>query len=103
MDKKLVLVAVFLALGILLAWSPWLTEERAKQLAYDGFVAEWRGVADGCGFNCDGCGVKEANKAFFGYDVRIEYDCGLKMSGSPEKHPTSIVFVSLLGTVHGLP
>ena len=67
------------------------------------FASEWRGVLDGCGFNCEGCGVVRANRLMVGYSVEIEYACGLVPYDCPEFHLVDAVYVSLFGTVHRLP
>ncbi len=84
-------------------WAPWMTKEDATNTVVDRFAAEWRGVMDGCGLNCNGCGAKESHKTLFGVSVTIEYACGMLPSDSPEFHRTETVLLSFLGTVHGMP
>jgi hypothetical protein len=74
---KAVAVVVILALASFV-WAPWLSEDAARARAVESFTSSWRGVADGCGFNCRGCGVTKVQRQLLGY-------------------------VSPLGTAHGLP
>ena len=94
----LILVVVF---GVL--WAPWLTPQRAGRRVVDAFNAAWQGVIDGCGFNCRGCGVTQRHRVPAGYVVGIEYACGLLPENSAAYHRTGYVYVSVAGTVHGLP
>jgi hypothetical protein len=96
-------VLVVSALLLALLWAPWLTRESAERRIVDQFTAAWRGVIDGCGFSCEGCGVKKLARVLTGYSVSIEYACGLLPHDSPAFHEKRTVHVSLLGTVHGLP
>ena len=93
--KKLL---IFLLL-ILLAWSPWITKSFAENLVNTKFEEKWKNYPDGCGFNCDGCGITNSFKFFFGYIVNIEYSCGM-LPDRNEFHKTDSFFVSLFGSVH---
>jgi len=89
---------LFLAL---LAWSPWVTKSYAESRVVEDFNKKWYLVQDGCGFNCQNCGVYESNKVLFGYDVIILYSCGMKdypPIGMPDWQDK--IFVSAFGTVH---
>lgn len=97
--KKILLILTFL-ISLLLALCPWVTKDNAETRVLDAFYEEWEDVADGCGFNCFGCGIKESDKSLFGYKVVIEYACGMLASDSPEYHKTQNFFVSFLFTVH---
>ena len=94
----LILVVVF---GVL--WAPWLTPQPAERRVLDEFGAAWQGVIDGCGFNCQECGVTQLQRVPAGYVMRIEYACGLLPEDSAAYHRTGCVYVSVAGTVHGLP
>lgn len=83
--------------------SPWITDGFAVSRAVESFAKEWDGVSDGCGFNCKGCGVRTTWKVPFGRQVRIVYACGLLPYDSPEFHNEREIFVSFVGTVHGIP
>jgi threonine/homoserine efflux transporter RhtA len=96
-----VLFVSALVLGLL--WAPWLSREYAEKRLVDEFAAAWQGVIDGCGFNCQGCGVRNLQRVLIGYAATIEYACGLLPSDRPDFHETRRVHVSVLGTVHGLP
>ena len=93
---------ISILLLLLVAWAPWITNTSSERVVSERFTAEWQGVSDGCGFNCKGCGIKESQRTLFGVNVKIEYACGMLPSDSPEYHKTDNVFVSFLGTVHGL-
>jgi len=92
------IIVLIILLG-LLAWSPWVTQDYAEGKATQEFTSSWEGVIDGCGFNCDGCGVKSSQKKLFGYSVTIGYGCGMKTAA--EAAETGKIFVSAIGTVHG--
>lgn len=96
------LVMVVLAGLGLLIWAPWLPAQEAAARVESGFVAAWQGVADGCGFNCRGCGVTKTQRLLLGYAVEIEYACGLLPVDAREFHRIETIYVSPLGTVHGL-
>jgi hypothetical protein len=99
-----IVVLVVLVLGlVLLVWSPWLTRAGVETRIRGAFQAAWGGVVDGCGFNCEGCGVVRVERLAAGYRATIEYACGLLPEDSPAYHVTDRVYVSPLGTVHGLP
>lgn len=104
MSGKLSMLILFaLALAVLCAWAPWLPQAYAEARAVDSFNQAWAFVADGCGMNCNGCGAISTRRVPFGVFVTIEYACGLLPEDLPEYHQRSDVFVSALGTVHGLP
>lgn len=102
-SPSIALMVFFLALVLGALWAPWLKEQEVERRVVDAFSAAWQGVIDGCGFNCQGCGVKEVQRVLTGYAVDIEYGCGLLPRDSPEYHETHRVCVSVFGTVHGLP
>lgn len=95
-------IALFCAAAGLMARAPWLTAEAAQERAVAAFTASWSGVADGCGFNCKGCGAAAAERATFGWRVEVEYACGLLPADLPEYHQRATLYVSPIGTVHGL-
>ncbi len=96
MNKIILLIVILIVLLSLFAWSPWITRDYAEQKATQEFSSSWEGVIDGCGFSCEGCGVKSSQKKLFGYSVVIEYGCGMK-----DYTQTDEIFVSAIGTVHG--
>lgn len=96
--KKITLIVGVILLLLLLP-SP-ISRAYAKFWAVTSFHLSQSGVIDGCGFNCDGCGVKDIQKRWLGYSVTLEYACGLLPRDAPEFHQTQTVFVSFLGTVH---
>ncbi len=98
--KNITIIASILVILVLLAWSPWITKSYAENRVVEAFEESQKDIVDGCGFNCNGCGVKESQKTLFGYFVKIEYACGLLPSDSPEYHRTTTKFVSFIGTVH---
>jgi heat shock protein HslJ len=84
----------------MLIWAPWMTEDMAASVTIKAFEAEWRDVADGCGFNCEGCGVKNIQWRFIGRAVEIEYACGMLPADRPEYHRYGWYYVSPIGTAH---
>lgn len=94
------LLAGVLLAAAFCAWCPWISDGVARSRAVQAFEAGQRGVQDGCGFNCKGCGAAGARKAPFGYWVALEYACGLLPEDAPQYHRSSERFVSFLGTVH---
>ena len=104
MLRKFSLIALTaLALTVICAWSPWLTQASAEVRAVDSFNKAWESVADGCGMNCKGCGAISSQRVPFGVLVTIDYACGMIPADLPEYHQQTTAFVSALGTVHGLP
>lgn len=101
--KFITLWVAFLGIIMLLAWTPWLTKYKAISAVETRFAQNWQNVADGCGFNCQGCGVTSARRVLFGTVVEIEYACGLLPEDTPEYHQRTSVFVSCFSTVHNLP
>lgn len=104
MKRRLTFVTIItLMIFALLLWSPWISEQYAKERAVEQFERAWLNVADGCGFACHGCGAVTVQKVPFGAQVTLEYACGLQTADSPENHQQASVFVSSLGMVYGLP
>ena len=99
---KFFVISILLILG-LLAWSPWISHSYAKERAVAEFELAWLNVADGCGFNCHGCGAIDVKKVAFGMQVTLEYACGMLPADSPEYHRQVDVFVSFMGKAYGLP
>jgi hypothetical protein len=97
------LIASFVVVLGLLAWAPWLTPTYAEYAVVTSVMSGQDTVADGCGFNCSGCGVRGSDRTVFGYLVTIEYACGVLPCDCYIYHRTSTVWVSCFGTVHGLP
>jgi hypothetical protein len=98
------LIPIILLLALALAlWAPWMTRLYAEKRAEQAFTASWQGVMDGCGLNCKNCGAKNSQKTWFGYQVKIEYACGLLPEDTAQYHQIRTGFVSFLGTVHGFP
>lgn len=102
MKRLLIPVLLLLAAGAAL-WAPWQSKESTEQNAERAFTTSWQGVIDGCGLYCQGCGATNAQKTWFGYQVELEYACGLIPEDTEAYHQHSTGFVSFLGTVHGLP
>ncbi len=98
-------VGILLLLGLLLLvlWAPWLTPQYAERRVMEAFTTAWQGVSDGCGFNCRGCGVQKLQRVLGGHIAHIEYACGLLPEDSVTFHKTGRVYVSFVGTLHGLP
>ncbi|MDO8669277.1 MAG: hypothetical protein Q7K65_03205 [Candidatus Buchananbacteria bacterium] len=100
MNKKIVILTVAVVLLIIVAWSPWITNAYSKKVVLEKFTAKWQGVSDGCGFNCDGCGIGESRRTLFGVNVKIEYACGMLPEDSAKYNQKSTIFVSSLGTAY---
>jgi len=103
MAKRFLLPFLIILILVFILWAPWITQSYAEKRAEEAFTTTWEGVADGCGFNCSGCGVEESRKTGFGYLVEIEYACGMLPEDSEQYHQHSSGFISFLGTVHGFP
>lgn len=104
MRRKLAWIAIItLLVFALFLWSPWISEQYAKERAVAEFERAWLNVADGCGFACHGCGAAAVQKVPFGAQVTLTYACGLLPADSPEFHQQASVFVSFIGKVYGLP
>ena len=102
--KKILIITSLIILLILLAWSPWITKNYAETSVLKKFNQTWYGVNDGCGFNCNECGIKDSHKTLFGYIVKIEYDCGMTIYNPyiNSKPKQDNIYVSPLGQVYGL-
>ncbi len=100
MNKIILIIFSLVILLIISAWTPWLSGGYAEEKAMEKFSSGWEGIADGCGFSCEGCGVESSHKSLFGYYVAINFGCGFVEKGESGRF-TDELFVSLLGTVHG--
>jgi len=101
----IIVTAVSLGLMFLFLFAPWLTPENIHHIVENHLNKRNEKVIDyGVSINCDGCGVKQVKNNAFGKDVVIEYIAG----GGPLPPNTKLdhmqteIFVSFLGTVHGL-
>jgi len=83
MKKLQAAVGIALVTLILLGWAPWLTKEYAEERAVRYFEEIWEGVIDGCGLNCEGCGIAETNRDLLGYEVGLQFRCGLYVDEQP--------------------
>ena len=101
MQKRIVIWAFILLIPALCAWSPWITQDTASQLAETQFNQAWNSVIDGCGTSGDGLGAKDFRKVLFGAYVVLDYQCGLVMPDEPALHTT--VYVSFVGMTFGYP
>jgi heat shock protein HslJ len=100
--KWFLFLVIILLIPVLMIWAPWITAENAAKIAVNQFEKQWQDVANGCGFNCEGCGVKNVSKQFFGYAVGLEYACGMLPADEPEYHQYELFLVSPFATVHKL-
>ena len=96
-------LAVLLLLSIagICVWSPWISQERAFELAETQFNQAWYGVVDGCGTSEARLGPKEFRKVPFGAYVTLDYQCGLVLADEPALHTD--VYVSFVGVASGYP
>jgi len=101
--KILLGVCVIVVVIALSAWSPWLTQSFAEARAVDSFNKPWSTVIDGCGTNCKGCGAIQAKRVLFGFEVTLEYGCGLMPEDTPTYHEQATGFVSAFGAAYGFP
>jgi len=99
-SRTLIWVLIFVLTG-LCAWSPWLTEVTASELAETQFNKAWIGIIDGCGTSGQELGATDFRKVPFGAYVTLAYQCGLAMSGEPAFHTT--VYVSFTRIAFGYP
>ena len=100
--RRIVLISIAVVVVVLVIWAPWLTRQVAEDTVIDQFNSIWDGVVDGCGFDCNGCGVIGTERTLLGYKVEIEYGCGLIPKDSPQYHQIDHAFVSVFGIVTGL-
>jgi hypothetical protein len=103
--KRKLLISLTIAIIVfgILAWSPWISGQYAKERAVAEFERAWLNVADGCGFACHNCGAEAWKRVPFGAQVTLEYACGMLPEDSPEYHQQINVYVSSLGKVYGVP
>lgn len=99
-NKNISIIGIIIAVLILLAASPWITKDYAEKRVVSAFEEGQKGIIDGCGFNCAGCGIVSSEKVIFGYLVNISYGCGLRPTESNAINERATKFVSFLGTVH---
>lgn len=98
----MVLVLIGLVSLMMLArWSPWLSESYTVARAVHTFERLNAEVADGCGFQCEQCGVKGMWQVPFGRKVWLEYNCGGPYESAQAYPPnyTTTGFVSFWGKV----
>jgi hypothetical protein len=98
MNNKRIVLIIVLVFFLILAWSPWITKEYAEKKAADTFNSAQNGIIDGCGLNCEGCGVVSSQKLLFGHSVILRNKCGIKNNYRDAKE-----FVSVFGIVFLLP
>jgi hypothetical protein len=103
MQKKILATAVLVLMAVLSVWPPWLTHTYAENRAIISFNKSWEYVIDGCGTACNGCGAISSQRIPLGMLVTIEYACEMMPADLPEYHDRATAFVSVFGTVHGLP
>ena len=95
MKKIIIIIIGLLIVSVLLAWSPWITKNYAEKNVIETFEESQKSIIDGCGFNCEGCGVSNSYKILFGYEVNIKYKCGMKNYFREDTK-----FVSFIGSIH---
>ena len=95
--SRLSIIAAIIIIIALFAWAPWMSEASAKNTVNAYFEKQNEGIVDGCGFNCEGCGVKEATKIPFGYAVEVEYACGFLPADSKQYHTIKTINVYSFG------
>jgi heat shock protein HslJ len=100
--KSVLPIVVFILLVVLIIWMPWISTEKAGAIAVNAFMQQQQDAVDGCGFNCEGCGVVDTHRLFNGYIVDIEYSCGMFPVDSPEYHQHGAVYISPFGTTQFL-
>ncbi|MGH2606667.1 MAG: hypothetical protein ACRDG5_08750 [Anaerolineales bacterium] len=86
----------------LVAWAPWLTTAAVARRVETALESAWAGVADGCGLSCAHCGVHGVRWVPFGREVELEYACGMLPEDAPQYHQIDTLYVSFIGTIHGL-
>jgi hypothetical protein len=101
MQKRIVIWAFILLITALCAWSPWITQDTASQLAETQFNQAWNSVIDGCGTSGNDLGANDFRRVLFGAYVVLDYQCGLVMPDEPALHTT--VYVSFVGMTFGYP
>ncbi len=99
--KKQIVFSLIIAAVVLLLWAPWLSKRVAVRRAEIAFTSAWQGTADGCGFNCQGCGVVDARRVIGGWQVTLDYACGLVPEDATQYHQRDEGYVSGYGFVSG--
>ena len=92
---------IILVLLVIIAWSPWITQETAFHLAETQFNEAWSGIIDGCGTAWNDLGAKDFRKIPFGAMLTLEYQCGLVMPGEPPLQTE--VYMSFFNVAFGYP
>ncbi|WNQ10604.1 hypothetical protein MJA45_23765 [Paenibacillus aurantius] len=78
-----------------LAWSPWLSEERAARWAAAHFHSGQKGRTDACGV----VGTQAGERRFFARKVTLFYRCGLLPSPPQDPPQKSAVYVTGFGAI----
>ncbi|RXT06569.1 hypothetical protein [Ammoniphilus sp. CFH 90114] len=100
MNKLSMLAVLALVILFFIISSPWLTPSTINSIVASAIESSQEDMVDGCGMDCNGCGVKKVEKVAFGSIAKIEFACGLIPEDLPEYHEEARVFISFLGTVH---
>lgn len=101
MQKRTVIWAFILLITALCAWSPWITQDTASQLAETQLNEAWSGIIDGCGSFGEELGATDFHKVPFGAYGTLTYQCGLVEPNEPALETT--VYVSFVGIAFGYP
>jgi hypothetical protein len=96
MKKLRIFIGIILV--IVCAWSPWVTKDNVTEIVENRFASLWRNVTD----NPHVVGLADITKIPFGIRAVTLYAGGLGGSIDEKPHRGETVFISFLGTVHGL-
>jgi hypothetical protein len=99
-NKPILITLLLIVVMFLSLFSPWLTPSTVESIVINEMKNSQRNITDGCGINCNGCGIKNYKEASFGRYVDVEFACGMLPKYDPKYHKMTTFFVSFLGTVH---
>ncbi len=85
--------AGILSISILLAWSPWITEDYAERAVDASLHEKWDNTCDGPSWN-----ITSASRSFFGASVYVTFTVGFPAYLEPHTENTTY-FISCFGTI----
>lgn len=96
----MMLISVF-AFILFTAWAPWMPKKQAEDVFSRVFSSGKLKEIAACSMRCNYCGVGEPKKVPFGYEFTFKSSCE-KVSDGSTTTTLHNIFLSAIGTVHGL-